>query len=141
MQGSSSALSFSTDRDHPTKLRSNEIRGTGVDRKKVSYFFTFLAGPGDVRLTLDFTARGLSQEAHVILYDEEFNEIGDALLILNPETKRLVKHIQISQQQKVIIEVYLDSYGATAGSFSCVWKALFDSYRYAPLVELDSKPS
>jgi hypothetical protein len=109
--------SFSTDRDHPTKLRSNEIRGTGVDRKSVAYYFTFLGGPGEVKLTLDFTARGLAQSAHVTLYDEDWNSIGDALLIINPGSERIVKHIRISQQQRVIVEVSLDSFVATAGDF------------------------
>ena len=117
VQGSSSALSFSTDRDHPTILKSNEIRGTGVDRKSIAYYFTFLGGPGEVKLTLDFTARGLAQTAHVTLYDEDWNSIGDALLIINPGNKRVVKHLRISQQQKVIIEISLDSYVATAGDF------------------------
>jgi hypothetical protein len=45
---------ISTDRDHPTKLRSNEIRGTGVARKTVRYYLSFVGGPGEVKLTFDF---------------------------------------------------------------------------------------
>lgn len=117
VQRSSSTLAFSTDRDHPTKLRSNEIRGTGVDRHNVSYYFTFLAGPGEVKLTLDLTARGGPQLAGAILYDEDWHQIDQVPTVVTSDSQRVVKRIQISQQQEVIVKVYLDSSGEAAGDF------------------------
>jgi hypothetical protein len=45
----STQLPFPTDRDHPLKLRSNEIRGTGLDKQTVRYYFSFVGG--QVRLS------------------------------------------------------------------------------------------
>src|SRR5258708_8273885 len=42
----------STDRDNPAQLASNIITGDGVD-SKTEYFYSFTAGPGEVKLTLD----------------------------------------------------------------------------------------
>jgi hypothetical protein len=42
----------STDRDHPTPLTSNGIKGTSTE-KAGEYYYSFIAGPGEVALTLD----------------------------------------------------------------------------------------
>ena len=42
----------STDIDKPQWLSSNEIRGEGVG-EDVSYYYTFMAEPGDVKITAD----------------------------------------------------------------------------------------
>ena len=60
---------FSTDRDHPTVLQSNEVSGTGIDRKRVRYYFSLFGGPGEVKLTLDFTSGGLAQGATATIFD------------------------------------------------------------------------
>ena len=44
----------STDRDHPTPLTSDEIKGAGTG-KKVEYYYSFTGGPGQVLLTIDLS--------------------------------------------------------------------------------------
>jgi len=46
------AAAQSTDRDRPTRLASNEIKGGNVD-DTVEYYYTFAAGPGEITVTLD----------------------------------------------------------------------------------------
>src|SRR5260370_791052 len=48
-------LSPSNDRDNPTPLTSTEIKSDGVD-EKTEYFYSFTAGPGEIKLTLDVKA-------------------------------------------------------------------------------------
>ncbi|HVF87563.1 MAG TPA: hypothetical protein VM866_08225, partial [Pyrinomonadaceae bacterium] len=49
------AAAQSTDRDRPTRLASNEIKGSAVD-DTVEYYYTFAAGPGEITVTLDAKA-------------------------------------------------------------------------------------
>jgi len=109
-----SATSFSTDRDHPTRLRSGEVRGTGPGREEhVRYYFSFLGGPGEVKVTFDFTASiGYSRQATATLFNQDFEKIDGLFIGLNPgETERKVKRIQVSQQQTMIVELYLSGTG------------------------------
>jgi hypothetical protein len=105
---------ISTDRDHPTKIRSNEIRGAGVDRKTVRYYLRFVGGPGEVKLTFDFAPQGIYQSCRITLYDVDFAELDHLTANSN---ERVVRHIQVSQPQALIIEVLLDSSGDSAASF------------------------
>ncbi len=49
---SGSVAARSTDRDHPTPLKSNEIVGD-LDASGNEYFYSFLAGPGELTITVD----------------------------------------------------------------------------------------
>jgi hypothetical protein len=110
--GVMAATSFSTDRDHPTRLRSGEVRGTGQE-KRVRYYLSFLGEPGEVKVTFDFTSRGIAQQATATLFNQDFEKIGGLSMILNPgESERKVKRIQVSQQQTIIVELDLNRNGA-----------------------------
>jgi hypothetical protein len=105
-----SATSFSTDRDHPTRLRSGEVRGTGRQRERVRYYLSFLGGPGEVKATFDFTSRGIAEQAIATLFNQDFEKIGGLSMILNPgESVRKVKRIQVSQQQTMVVELDLQN--------------------------------
>jgi len=110
-----SDTSFSKDRDDPTRLRSGEVRGTGPGREdRVRYYFSFLGGPGEVKVTFDFTASiGYSRHATATLFNQDFEKIDGLFIGLNPgETERKVKRIQVSQQQTMIVELDLSGTGA-----------------------------
>jgi TIR domain-containing protein len=105
-----SATSFSTDRDHPTPLHSGEVRGTGRARERVRYYLSFLGGPGEVKVTFDFTSRGIAEQAIATLFNQDFQKIEGLSMILNPgESVRKVKRIQVSQQQTMIVELDLEN--------------------------------
>lgn len=110
---------FSTDRDHPTVLQSNEVRGRGIDRKRVRYYFSLFGGPGEFKLTFDFTSGGLAQGATATIFDHDFVRLAGVTIILNPgDSERKVTTLQLSDQQPLIIELDLEGTETqSAGSF------------------------
>ena len=110
---------FSTDRDHPTVLQSNEVRGRGIDRKRVRYYFSLFGEPGEVKLTFDFTSGGLAQGATATIFDHDFVRLAGVTVILNPgDSERKVTTLQLSDQQPLIIELDLEGTETqSAGSF------------------------
>jgi hypothetical protein len=99
----------STNRDKPTWLRTNEIRGAGV-RETISYWYTFNAGPGEVKVTLDGNAKG-GPGPRIEISDL------DAKKLLNMGTrrpmgieKRAVERFQLGRRQQVVLRVLLDEH-------------------------------
>ena len=45
-------LAQSTDRDHPTPFKSDEIKGE-LNAQEIEYFYSFTAGPGELTITVD----------------------------------------------------------------------------------------
>ena len=78
-----------------------------------------LGGPGEVRVTLDFTSGGLAQGAYATLFDQDFVKIDGITMILNRgDSERKVVHIQLSGKQMVIVELDLEGNEiSSAGSF------------------------
>jgi hypothetical protein len=71
----SAVLGQSSDRDTPSPLTSNDIRGAGIG-KQAEFFYTFLAGPGEVTLTTDARARAYSTFFEVMLFNMDAQEVG-----------------------------------------------------------------
>lgn len=101
------AQSASTDRDNPTPLTTNEVRGMGIGRE-VQYYYTFLAGPGEVILTTDAAAKSGSTffEVEVFNMDAENIEVIRYGPTRTPERK--VKRFQLGQQIPVLLRINLD---------------------------------
>jgi hypothetical protein len=109
---------LSTDRDRPTPLVSNAISGSGVDRERVQYFCSFSGGPGEIKVTFDFTGRAMTEMAEITLFDEDFRKLDSILIGVNKgDSAREIRRIQLSRPQKVIVEIDLDCKGGTAGTF------------------------
>jgi hypothetical protein len=125
LAGTGWAQSASTDRDNPTALTANEVRGAGIN-KNVQYYYTFLAGPGEVVLTTDAAAKSGSTffEVEVFNLDAESLEVIRYGPTMTPERK--VKRFQIAQQQPVLLRVNLDT---SAGNYMV---------RVGGVVQLDS---
>jgi hypothetical protein len=102
----------SIDRDNPTPLTTNEVRGLGIG-KDVQYYYTFLAGPGEVVLTTDAAAKSGSTffEVEVFNMDAEQLEVIRYGPTRTPERK--VKRFQIAQQQPVLLRINLDTSAGT----------------------------
>src|SRR5262245_23368704 len=62
----------STDMDHPVWVRSNEITGQ-IGNKEI--FYTFVAGPGELTMTLDLVQQDVGATVEVILADKDANKI------------------------------------------------------------------
>ena len=70
---SASAFAQSTDRDHPTALRSNEITGD-LKGEEVEYFFSFTAGPGELTITVDVKSSDGTTGINFELLDRDANK-------------------------------------------------------------------
>lgn len=105
---SGSAAAQSTDRDHPTPLRSAEITGD-LDGSGSEYFYSFIAGPGELTITVDVkssTGQGLlnfelldKNAATAILCCEYAQADGDGL------SGRDMKSVKLANQQPVVLHV------------------------------------
>ena len=99
----------STNIDKPTLLTSNEIRGNGVG-EDISYYYTFNAGPGEVKVTVDGKNKPHSYRGHAI--DVEISDLdAKTLLQINLGNtqidKRKVERFQLGRRQQVILRILL----------------------------------
>jgi hypothetical protein len=107
----------STKIDKPTLLTSNEIRGKGAG-EDISYYYTFSAGPGEVKVTVD----GKNKPGLLPLRPGEFKD-AVAVEISDLDAKRLfyverdltftttdqrkVERFQLGRGQQVIMRILL----------------------------------
>lgn len=104
----------STNRDHPTPLRSDEIRGE-LSGDEIEYFYSFTAGPGEVTITVDVKSSGGTTGTNFELLDSDANK---ALICCEyaqadsaGESGRDVKSIKLGKQQTVILHLTPFKYG------------------------------
>jgi hypothetical protein len=101
------ALAQSSDRDHPTTLKSNEITGD-VDGTGGEYFYSFTAAPGELVITAD--AKGGADSGATIGF-ELFNQDGSKSLFsweyaqadAASQSGRAVKKIKFAKRQTVML--------------------------------------
>lgn len=104
-----SILAQSADRDNPTPLSANDIKGSGTGNNE-DQWYTFLAGPGDVALTLDVKARSGGTVTNVRLYDFDANEIARvSRSAYTDRTERAVKRLSLPTQQPVLLRIEIDT--------------------------------
>ena len=111
---SGSAAAQSNDRDHPTQVKSNEIEGE-LDASGNEYFYSFLAGPGELTLTVDVkssTGQALlnfelldSKAAAAIICCEFAQADGDG------QSARNVKSTTLGKRQLVVLHVTVGKSG------------------------------
>jgi hypothetical protein len=99
----------STNIDKPTLLTSNEIRGYGVG-EDVSYYYTFNAGPGMVKVTVDGKNKpgGLTNAVGVEISDLDAKELLSIHMGNTTIDKRKVERFQLGRRQQVIMRILLD---------------------------------
>src|SRR5260370_31715051 len=103
-----STFAQSTDRDNPTSLAANEIRGYGVG-KKVEYYYTFLAGPGEVVITVDSGAKGSFSQLEAEVFDMDAQQLALLQNLPYPgETSRKAKRLSFGAQQPVLLRIFLE---------------------------------
>lgn len=98
------AVAQSEDRDNPTPVAANIVEGEG-DGKATTYYYSFTAGPGDVKLTVDGKTDNYSSPLRVKLSDEDGKELLDVSVVANKPPKREVAQRRFVRQQKVIMSV------------------------------------
>lgn len=102
-----SALAQSGDRDNPTPLASNMIKGTGTG-KKVEYYYSFTAGPGEVIVTIDLKAKSGSTNADVEIFDGESEKVFYNYPGATSTSERHVKKFSLSSKQQLLLRLAFD---------------------------------
>ena len=99
----------STNIDKPTLLTSNEIRGNGVG-EDISYYYTFNAGPGTVKVTVDGKNKpgGLTNAVGVEISDLDAKRLLYIHMGNTTIDKRKVERFQLGRRQQVIMRILLD---------------------------------
>ena len=104
----------SQDRDNPTPFASNTIKGSGTG-KKVEYFYSFTAGPGEVAITVDLKAKAGSTNADVEIFDEDGSKTFYYYPNATSQNEHAVKRFTLNNKQLLILRLALDS---SAGAYS-----------------------
>jgi TIR domain len=99
----------STDRDKPTWLTSNEIRGRGVG-ERISHYYAVNAGPGIIRAIVDGRNKsgGSANAIAIELSDIDAKPLLNISLGYTTEGKREVGRVELGRRQEVIMRVLLD---------------------------------
>ena len=97
----------SNDRDNPTPLSSNTIKGTGVG-KKVEYYYSFTAGPGVVGITIDLKAKSGSTGAEVEIFDAASNKIFYYYPNATSANEHAAKRFALKSKQTVVLRLAFD---------------------------------
>ena len=103
----------SQDRDNPTALAANTITGSGIG-KKVEYYYSFTAGPGEIAVTIDLKAKAGSTNADVEIFDAE-SKIFYIYPNATSTNEHAVKKFTLNTEQPLILRLALDS---SAGAYS-----------------------
>lgn len=107
------AAAQSNDRDNPTPLTSNTIKGTGIG-KTVEYYYNFTAGPGEVVITIDLKAKTYSTVADIELFDADSKKIFYYYPNAGSTSERTVQRLNLSSKQTLTLRLAFDS---KAGEF------------------------
>lgn len=103
----SQANAQSTDRDRPTLIQSNEIKGTLTRQSDV--FFGFDANAGDVKVTIDLKpSTGSIAVASLQFYDDNNNELLPVPLMPTANSRsgdRKTVTFQISRRQRILMRL------------------------------------
>jgi hypothetical protein len=102
------ALTQSTDRDHPTRLTSDEIRGE-LKGGDIEYFYSFTAGPGEVTITVDVKSSDGTTGTNFELLDRDANKqlicCEYAQADSTGTTGRDVKSVKLGERQTVVLHL------------------------------------
>jgi hypothetical protein len=96
----------SSDRDHPTPMRSGELSGS-LDNNNEENFYSFVAGPGTLTITVDVKAR--KDDIGVLNFELLARNGGTSILCCEfaqgdgGGTGRDVKSIKITKRQTIIL--------------------------------------
>ena len=109
-----SAFAQSTDRDHPTPFRSDEVKGE-LKGEEIEYFYSFTAGAGEVTITVDVKSSGGTTGTAFELLDADANKVliccEGAQAGSTGESGREIASIKLGKRQTVILHLTPFKYG------------------------------
>ncbi|MDT5157539.1 MAG: hypothetical protein QOH51_1896 [Acidobacteriota bacterium] len=112
-----SIFAQSTDRDHPTPLKSAEINGD-ADGSGDEYFYSFVAGPGKLTIMVDVKSEDGTVAIPYELLDKDANEViiccAFAQANTGGESGRSIESAKLKRRQTVILHLTMNkSYKGT----------------------------
>ena len=102
------AVGQSHDRDHPTPLTSDLIKGTGTGQK-AEYYYSFTGGPGQVLLTVDLKAKAAATNADIEVFDPSGSKIFYYYPNATTKNERALKRFAAPEKQTLTLRLALDS--------------------------------
>ncbi|MDX6303147.1 MAG: hypothetical protein QOI77_116 [Blastocatellia bacterium] len=114
LTGANSATAQSQDRDNPTALSSNVIKGTGTG-KKAEYYYSFSTGAGELVITIDLQAKAGATSAEIELFAADSSKLFYYYPNATTQNERAVKRLNLSGKQVVTLRLALDS---SAGDYA-----------------------
>ena len=109
------AVAQSGDRDHPTPINSNELRGM-LNSDGGEFFYSFTAGPGALTITVEVKS---SEGTLAMPFELLAANAADSILCCEfaqagttGETGRVVKTVNIKSRRTVILHLTENQYGA-----------------------------
>ncbi|HXO40383.1 MAG TPA: hypothetical protein VN999_02975 [Thermoanaerobaculia bacterium] len=111
---SGSAAAQSSDRDYPTQVKSAEINGA-LDGSGTEYFYSFVAGPGELTITVDVNSsigqallnfELLAKNAATVIICCEYAQADS-----DGQSARAVKSVKLAKRQTVILHVTVGKSG------------------------------
>lgn len=109
-----SAFAQSNNRDHPTPLTSNEIRGE-LSGNDIEYFYSFTAGPGEFTITVDVKSSDGTTGTNFELLDSDASKVLLCCEYAQADSTggsgRDVKSIKLGKRQTVILHLTPFKYG------------------------------
>jgi hypothetical protein len=111
MAATGSVAAQSTDRDHPTPLKSTEIAGD-ADGSGTEYFYSFVAGPGKLTITVDVKSSDGTVAIPYELLDKDANKAiiccAFAQADSGGETGRSIESANLERRQTVILHLTMN---------------------------------
>jgi hypothetical protein len=101
-----SAGAQSSDPDAPTPLSGNRVEGMANGKKATLAFYSFTAGPGDLRVIVDSTSDQYSVLYTIeIISAEDFESIETITAMATGDSKRLVKTVTLAGRETLLLKI------------------------------------
>lgn len=108
-----SANAQSKDRDNPTQLTSNLISGLiNSDNLGDNYYYSFVAGPGEITITLSIEAGPKSgvfpnpNQVSFELFDENARKIASkSQIAFDGRTEQAIERIRLTRRQDILLRI------------------------------------
>lgn len=105
--------------DNLVPITSNEVQNTWTADNKSNYYYTFIANPGELRVSLDAHSDRGTGTVSVIVMDKDGGELGSISTL--PRDRGRQKHnersFQITKREQLVIQVAVDNYYPQKGAF------------------------
>jgi len=106
----------SSDWDHPTPFEGTAIAGSLTEGSKSERFYSFVAIPGELTVTIDVSSESGVCNPVFSLSDSDANEIFSELAQSGGGTEREVQRVRVNKQSPVILQM-VDKYGYCNGRY------------------------